>query len=162
MREFFKNIILNLYIYCGNRQAEKMTDDELKMLLDALCRVSVLYNYISEDDQKKIIEACLLSDKEYQNLNARVVSKWLETNGKKYFKEVAHIPGQLNAEPVEGEAREKWLELWKKELAKVETNFIAHEIKGSGSRLRESIEGPKEPSALEQHLLDQEKEKLNS
>lgn len=163
MREFFKNIILNLYIYCGNRQADKMTDEELKILLDALCRMSsTIYSYIPEDKQKEIIQACLISDKEYQNINVRVVSKWLDQNGKIFFKETAHKPNEQTAPPLEGEAREKAIQEFLTALSKVETNFGTAEVKGNGQRMREALDNSgiaKSPSAIEEYLIEEEKKK---
>lgn len=142
MRQFFKECLYNLYAYCGNRQAEKMTDDEIKFLLDALERISKLYHYIPEERQKEIIMNCLLTDKEYQNINVRTVAKWLELNGKQYFKEEAHQPVEGNAKPLEGAEREKWIETYLKAIASVTTNFTEglEQNGGSGTRLRENIE----------------------
>jgi len=144
MREFFKHCLLNLYVYCGNRQAEKMTEEEIKFLLDALERMSKLYNYIPEERQKEIINNCLLTDKEYQNINVRTVSKWLELNGKQYFKEIAHTDQtDPNWKPLEGEAREKRIKEYLEAIARTTTAFTSamdEGHKGSGSRLRENIE----------------------
>lgn len=166
MREYFKNIILNLYIYCGNRQADKMTDEELKILLDALCRMSsTIYSYIPEDKQKEIISACLISDKEYQNINVRVVSKWLDQNGKIFFKESAHTPNEESNQPLTGEAREKAIQEFLDAIAKAETNFTQATTKGNGARMREALDNSgiaKSPSAIEEYLLEEEKKKLNT
>lgn len=139
MRDYFKNIILNLYIYCGNRQAEKMTDDESKMLLDALCRVSAIYNYIPEEEQKRIIDKCLLEDKEYQNINARLISKWLEVNSKKFFTEEAHKETVV-FEFVTGEERAKWLEKWKQALDKIDSSFTVKPV-SNAELMREKMLG---------------------
>lgn len=156
MREFFKECVLNLYSYCGNRQAEKMTDEELKFLYDSLERISKLYSYIPEERQKEIIMNCLLTDKEYQNINVRTVAKWLELNGKHYHKEQAHQTIESNARPLEGEERAKWIETYLQAIASVTTNFTdGLEQKGNGARLREQLESsgikkdPKKVSALE-------------
>lgn len=161
MREFFKQIVINLYSYCGNRQAEKMTDQELTLLYDALCRVSKIYNYIPEEKQKEIIEAQLIRDKEYQNINARLISKWLEENGKNYYEQSHHKEKQEpeGYKPVEGADREKWLNIWNETLKKVEENFITPEIKGTGQRMREHFEAiaptPKEDSALNEYCNEE-------
>jgi hypothetical protein len=44
MRDFFRQILNDLYIYCGNRQVDKMTDTEITTLLDALCYISMLFD----------------------------------------------------------------------------------------------------------------------
>lgn len=159
MRDFFKQILSNLYIYCGNRQIEKMTDGEIKILLDSLERMSKIYSYIPEDKQKEIILTQLIADREYQNINVRTVSKWLEQNGKIFFSEVAHIPTEQLKPPLEGKAREEMLELWKTELAKVENNMYPDRRIGSGSRIKQHLDQvapiPQEESALNQYCNEQ-------
>ena len=144
MRDFFKNKLTNLYFYCGNRQIDKMADDEITMLLDALCNVSKLYNYIPEPEQKRIIEKCLLEDKEYQNLNARLISKWLELNGKKFFTEEAHKETK-EYQPATQEQKDFWLQEWRKELDKVTSNFEVRPV-SKGEMMRERLYGNTEPS----------------
>lgn len=169
MRDFFKQILSNLYIYCGNRQIDKMTDDEIKILLDALERMSKIYSYIPEEKQKEIILTCLVSDREYQNINVRTVSKWLEQNGKVFFQQEAHIPSEPTKPPVEGEEREKWLEIWRQTLAKVEQTYPSQRVRGNGERMREQLDGagivkpPTETSALEEACgVTEEMKKENS
>lgn len=154
MREFFRECLFNLYVYCGNRQAEKMSDDEIKLLLDALERMSKLYNYIPEERQKEIIQNCLLTDKEYQNINVRTVSKWLELNGKQYFKEEAHQETKQEGEPLTGEAREKRIAEYLQAIASTTQSFTSamdgHQ-KGSGSRLRDNIE---QSTGIKRYVID--------
>lgn len=160
MREFFKSIVVNLYSYCGNRQAEKMTDEELTLLYDALCRVSKIYDYIPEEKQKEIIEAQLLRDKEYQNINARLISKWLEENGKHFFTQQHHRERLTEADytPLEGEERDKAIQTYLDALARVQLNFSGgEEQKGNGARMREQLDNAgivapqKETSALDEY-----------
>lgn len=142
MRDFYRGIINNLYIYCGNRQVEKMEDADITALLNILENVSKRFSYIPEEEQKKIILHCLETDTTYMNINVRLISNWLMLNGKKWFKEEAHVPHESNAEPVEGEARDKWIQTYLEALAKVEVETNpgkTAEYKGGGSRLRENI-----------------------
>lgn len=168
MRQFYKHIVANLYTYCGNRQAEKMTDEELKTLYDALERVSKLYAYIPEEKQKEIIEAQLIKDKEYQNINARLISRWLEENGKQYFVQECHRQdkGRLTEAdytPLQGEARDKAIQTALEAIAKVGHPEAIVTPVGGGSRMREQFRGlatappkpeempaPKAPSALDE------------
>lgn len=162
MRAFYQSIISSLHIYCGARaQMRDWSDDEITKLLDVLEKVSKLYSYIPEEKQKEIIEAQLLKDKEYQNINARLISKWLEENGKSYYEQSHHkekVEGE-NYKPLEGEEREKRLEEWKKELQKATLNFTGEATTGSGSRLRNALndagiihEVPKAESSLDDFL----------
>lgn len=167
MRQFFKDIIFDLYNYCGNRQAEKMSNEEIEKLIDTLCRVSKIYDYIPEDKQKEIIEAQLLRDKEYQNINARLISKWLEENGKHFFSQQHHKERLTESDytPLEGEARDTAIQNYLDALAKVNLNFTGgEEKKGNGARMREQLESagitaPKEPSALDEYCEKQAQEK---
>lgn len=140
MRAYFKKIIFDLYLYVGNRQDNKMTDDEIERLLDALERVSKLYSYIPEDKQKEIIDAQLIADKDYQNINARLISKWLEQNGKVYFQQECHVPHESNAEPLTGQAREQAIQMFLTAVQNAGDNFTeAFKPKGSGTRMRENM-----------------------
>ena len=155
MRAFYKQILSDFHIYCGNRsQMRDWSDDELSKLLDVLCRVSTLYAYIADEDQQKIINACLIKDLEYTTLNARTVAKWLEQNGKIFFKEVAHQPIE-KFEPVDEQTRERYLKEWEKALLQVETNFTAP-TKGNGERMREQFEkaGIVKPPKTEQEEIE--------
>lgn len=146
MREFFKKEVLDrTYEIFGVRQTdeEKMSDDDIKFLLDGLCQVSKNYSYIPEEDQKNIIRACMLSDKTYRNINLRLVAGWLELNGKKWFTEIAHreTKPDENYKPLEGEEREKMLALWQKSLLQMTESFTeATKPKGNGAKLREQLE----------------------
>ena len=165
MRAFYKTILSRTYEIFGVNQLEKMDDGQITFLLDALENVSKLYDYISHEDQQKIINKRMVTDREYRNINARLIAGWFELDGKIFFKEVSHIPTEETKPPLEGEEREKWLELWKKELAKVQSSVIVTEVKGNGQRMREALDNSgiaKSPSALEQYLLEEEKKKLNT
>lgn len=140
MRAFFKDILLNLYIYCGNRQADKMTVEEVDTLLTALERMSKIYSYIPEEKQKEIILTCLVSDREYQNINVRTVSKWLEQNGKVFFQQECHVPTEQTAQPLTGEERERWLKKWEKALGETVDQFAERTIKGNGAKMREQLD----------------------
>lgn len=140
MREFYKNILLELYLYCGNRQFEKLTDAEVEKLCDILEKVSKIYSYIPEEKQKEIIETQLLKDTNYQNINARLISSWFEQNGKMYFSQDCHKPAESNVEPLTGEAREQAINMYLTALRNADENFTqAIKPKGSGTRLRESM-----------------------
>lgn len=153
MRAFFKEILLNLYIYCGNRQADKMSVEEVDTLLSALERMSKIYSYIPEEKQKEIILTCLVSDREYQNINVRTVSKWLEQNGKVFFVETAHKP-TVEHEPATPEQRAQRLKEWEEMLA-LTAETLTSPVKGGGSKLREQFAPlptiPPEESALNEY-----------
>ena len=157
MIDYFKQILEETYETFGTRQCENMDDEQYTRLLDKLVFVSSLYPYIPEDEQKKIIDKRLVTDKEYRNINARLISTWLELDGKIFFKEVAHEP-TVTHEPVTEERKQYWLDEWQKVLKQIETNFSANtERKGNGARMREQLdnagivvkEAPKENTALE-------------
>lgn len=144
MREFYKQVLKDFHLYCGNRsQMRDWEDEEISKLLDILVKVSEAYSYIPAEGQKAIIETQLIKDTEYTTLNARTVGKWFEQNGKHYFKEIAHVEKPVEGEIVTGEKRMSYLKEWEKALLNIETNFTKpgeYGHKGSGTRLRENIE----------------------
>jgi len=114
MREYFLNLLQNLDKFCGLKQYEKIMQlpthkEELNALLDILCRVSEQFKFIPEKDQKRIISDAVITDQEFQGLNARVIYKWLNLKKDQFFTEAAHMPTEPTVEPVTGEARDKWL-----------------------------------------------------
>jgi hypothetical protein len=96
-----------------------MTDTEITTLLDALCYISRLFNYIPEPEQQRIIRQCLMSDKEYQNLNARLINKWLSDNGKIFFKEEAHQEKEPSGKPLTIEEAQPYIDQIKANLEKI-------------------------------------------
>lgn len=166
MRDYFRSILKNLYVYAGVNQLEKMDDDAIRMLLNALENVSKMYSYIPEEKQKEIIDKCLLTDKEYRNINARLIAKWLEENGKHYHQQECH-KGRITEEeymPLEGEARDKAIQEYLNAISKAETNFTSAIIKGSGQQMKEQLESagivhnpiPPEESALNEYCKPKE------
>lgn len=143
MRQFYKQVLKDFHLYCGNRsQMRDWEDEEISKLLDILVKVSQAYSYIPEESQKSIIETQLIKDTEYTTLNARTVGKWFEQNGKHFFKEVAHVETKIEGEIVTGEKRIEYLKEWEKALLNIETNFTKpgdQGHKGSGTRLRDNI-----------------------
>lgn len=155
MRDFFKRILDNFHLYSGNRPLEKLSDEEVTMLLNILCRVSKNYEYIPEAEQQKIIEGQLIADRTYHNLNARTVAGWLELNGKKYFKEEAHVPTEGNAKPLEGKERDEAIQVYLTAIANATNNFERATTKGNGARMREQLE----TAGVTHEIKDQEVEK---
>lgn len=137
MRDFYKQILSRTYEIFGVNQLEKMDDDQIKFLLDALENVSELYNYISPENQQKIINKRMVTDREYRNINARLIAGWFELDGKIFFKETAHTPTE-SAPPLEGEERDRMLEVWKAEVAKANNSFIVRPV-SQGELIRESL-----------------------
>lgn len=118
MRAFLKQILIDFYIYAGTRPLDKMSDEEVQKLLDVLENVCKLYDYITEEKQKEIILSCLVSDKDYQNMNARLLHKWFSENGKKYFKEEAHTPIEIK-DVAPPEIADKYIEEFKRTLESI-------------------------------------------
>lgn len=169
MRDFYKKQVLDrTYEIFGVRQTDedKMSEDDIRFLLDGLCQVSKNYAYIPEEEQKKIISACMISDKTYRNINLRLVAGWLELNGKKYFVETAHKQTEITKPPLEGEERDKAIQNYLDALAKVNTEFSITEVKGRGAIMKENLEKagmihnpiPPEESALNDYCQQQVEE----
>ena len=140
MRTYFKQILEETYETFGTRQCENMDDEQYTRLLDKLVFVSKLYPYIPEDEQKKIIDKRLVTDKEYRNINARLISTWLELDGKTFHKELAHEP-TVEHTPATPEQVQQRLKEWEEMLKNVTTTFsVGAERKGNGQRMKEDLE----------------------
>jgi hypothetical protein len=139
MRTFYKQILERTYEIFGVSQLAKMDDDQIVFLLDALERVSSLYNYISEDDQKTIINKRLITDKDYNNINARLIATWFEQDGKIFFKEVAHKETK-EYQPATDEQKAFWLEEWRKQLNSITSNFEVRPV-SHAELMRERLHG---------------------
>lgn len=125
MKEFFLNLLNSLDKLAGLRQVEKIMASspnpkaEINELISVLIRVSEQFPYIPQKDQQNIISAAVVTDPEFNSLNARIVYKWLSAQRDKFFKESAHIPGEEDKDwvPVTGEARQEWLKKWERSLS---------------------------------------------
>lgn len=133
MRAYFLDLLNNLDKLAGLRQVEKILSSspnpkaEINELIDVLVKVSEQFGYIPEQDQKNIISAAVITDAEFNSLNARIVYKWLALHKDKYFKEAAHIQeSQKDWVPLTGEARMAKLKEWEAALQ----GFDEHQVKG--------------------------------
>lgn len=161
MREYFIQLLNNLESLTGMKQLERIGQkpnaaDELNKLLDILCRVCDLFPYIPNDAKKNIISDSVVTDQDFIGLNAKVIYKWLNLRKDIYYKEVAHIEGQNQPEPVTGEKRQEWLNIWTQELDKISDNFTVKPV-SNAEIMREKFMGNQaEPSS---YKPDQEKGK---
>lgn len=134
MRAYFLDLLNNLDKLAGLRQVEKIMNSspnpkaEINELIAVLVRVSEQFPYIPMQDQKNIISAAVITDPEFNSLNARIVYKWLAIHKDKFFKEAAHIQQQAeeNWVPLTGEARMARLKEWEKSLE----GFEDHQLNG--------------------------------
>lgn len=139
MRDFYKQILNRTYEIFGVNQLAKMEDEQVTYLLDALDRVSALYNYISPEDQQTIINKRLITDKDYSNINARLIASWFEQDGKVFFKGTSsYVEPEQKAEPLTGEARDKAIENYLQVIAQAENNFTVKPV-SKGELMRESL-----------------------
>lgn len=127
MREFFLELLQNLDKFCGLKQYEKIMQlqthkHELNLLLDILCKVAEQFTFIPEKDKKRIISDAVITDQEFQGLNARIIYKWLNAKKDQFFTELAHQQIEQSAEPLTGEARMARLKEWEAALAKCTFN----------------------------------------
>lgn len=164
MRPFFLQLLQDLYNLCGLRQWENINlqdEKEAKMqinaLLDALCLTADRFPEIPEEVKKRIIKEAVISDIEFNSLNARIVYKWLSLNRNKYFEESHHKESKqalINQQPiVVGEARDEWLNKWKQEIGAVTAKKVpaltADEIQEEGK------EKPKQPTYRSHYTPEQ-------
>lgn len=110
MRDYFKNLLQNLDKLTGMKQYEKLCQsekpkEEIKTLLDILCRVSDQFPYIPDEDKKRIINDAVIADQEFIGLNAKIIYKWLAQKKEFYFNETTEPV--IHPEALTGEARDK-------------------------------------------------------
>lgn len=136
MRAFFLNTLENLDKLAGLKQLDKIhaahgededgAKDEIKVLLDVLCRVSSQFPFIPDHEQEKIITQAVITE-EFHSLNANTVYKWLAKHKDRYYKQSHHQTKeeQEYKKPLTGEARDKMYDTWLKSLANAEQMLIA-------------------------------------
>lgn len=123
MRKFFLQLLQNLDKLTGMKQYEKLCQtkkpkEEIKMLIDILCRVCDQFPFIPDEDKIKIINDAVIADQEFIGLNAKVVYKWLNLKREFYMKEKGEP--EISPDALTGEAREKRLNEWLQALNKTE------------------------------------------
>lgn len=134
MRDFFLNLLEKLDKLAGLKQLDKIyavhgddilgAKNEIKVLLDVLCRVSLQFPFIPDDDQQKIITQAVITE-DFPSLNGHVVYTWLNRQKDKYFKQSHHEEKVVSAEPLTGEARDAKLQEWMNSLANAQQMIIA-------------------------------------
>lgn len=125
MREYFKELMQNMYILTGYRQEQKLTDSQLSHLLDELTRASNKFSKIPEETKRSIIDRSILYDKEFTGLTPRKVYQWLSD----YWQQLPQSSRQKLIEPEEEqkewlpadpEKAQKYIDKLKKNLAALE------------------------------------------
>lgn len=119
MREYFLNLLKNLDKLTGMKQYEKLCQmknpkEEIKILLDILCRVCEHFFYIPDDAKKQIIDEAVISDQDFIGLNAKFIAKSL--NAKKEFYMSQKDDVVISPEALTGEARQQRLKEWMKKV----------------------------------------------
>jgi hypothetical protein len=125
MKEFFLELLQDLQKLTGIRQFDNLHTDtkqgmeELNELLAILIRTCEMFPLIPKDAQKSILRHAVISDGDFIGLNAKWVYKSLQAQRDRFFKEAAHIPSEVPPDwkPVEGEARQEWLNRWAQSLS---------------------------------------------
>jgi hypothetical protein len=128
MRDFFKHLLQNLDKLTGLQQYHKLCQtpdprEEIKTLLDILCRVTDQYKYIPDVAKQAIIQEAVIQDPEFIGLNAKFISKHLNLKKEFYMKENEDVA--ISPDALTGEAREQKLKEWAEALSKVETNLVS-------------------------------------
>lgn len=91
MREFIKECLENLESLTGLRQLfflEQREDGakQIQIVINGIMDALSDYKFIPEEAQQRIIRQMMVKDQNYESLNSRVVTKWLEANkGRWYF-----------------------------------------------------------------------------
>lgn len=90
MREFFKQELKTLKAKTGLNQYENIgampdAQFQFKILLDSMELACNEFNYIPDNDKKRIIQEQILRDQDFTGLNSRVIWKWLNMNKDHYW-----------------------------------------------------------------------------
>lgn len=106
MRDFFKSELQTLKAKTGLNQFENMSampdkEKQFKILFDSLEMVCAEFQYIPDNDKKRIIQEQIIRDQDFTGLNSRVVWKWLNANKDHYWAIYqAKVEKQAQAQPV--------------------------------------------------------------
>lgn len=127
MREFFLNLLQNLDKISGLKQYEKLCQtekpkEEIKMLLDILCRVCDQFPFIPFEDKKRIISDAAIADAEFIGLNAKIIFKWLNAKRSNYIKE-SKDEVVISPDALTGDAMQKRLDEWLQAVNSVDVNL---------------------------------------
>lgn len=140
MRQFFLDLLNNLDKLAGLRQIEKIyashsdpaeAKKEISQLINLLVSTSDQFAFIPEKEKQRLIRTAVITDPEFNSLNARIVFKWLNTHKDKYYKELAHMEKveEENYEIVTGEKREEYLNQWLKALEPMQERINTTSVK---------------------------------
>lgn len=77
MKDFFKQVCQELHVITGLRQMETLTDEQIRMLIDELVKVSNRFGHFPEEKKKQIIQNSILQDTELKKLTPAKVFQWL-------------------------------------------------------------------------------------
>lgn len=83
MKDFYTQCLKDLFAFTGIEQVRWMLLDlkdgerNFDLCVEGMVQVSKLHDYISEEEQKRIVRRMMVEDKDYTNLNARTVYRWL-------------------------------------------------------------------------------------
>lgn len=146
MRQFFFDILNNLYKMAGLRQLEKIYEEfpdkkdhirEINALLDELCKVCGMFSYIPEIDIQNIIRDKIYSDPKFIGLNGKILFNWFDSVKGPYFaRSIEQVKIPEDYKPLTGEAREKMIDLFLKSVMAIAPPEKA-EFKGT--QLRNSL-----------------------
>lgn len=140
MKDFLRSQLKKLHLI-GIRQVDYLSKEDIEILLDELVKITKKFSYIPEPRQMAEIEKQLVEDLDAKDgLTLRNLWKWMYKISPLYWNATRITEEEMTPKgPIlEGEARQAWLDKWRKELDNVNTNFLQGG-KGGGSRLKESL-----------------------
>lgn len=97
MKDFYTQCLKDLYALTGIEQVRWMLNDlkdgerNFDLCVSGMVQTSKQFPYISEDEQKKIIQRMMVEDQQYTALNSRTVSKWLSQFKDVYWTDQTHF-----------------------------------------------------------------------
>ncbi len=103
MKDFFIECLKDLKDLTGINQLhwimqeckdQQEFDKKKDNIIKSMVLVSEQFNYIPEEDQKRIIRDQMIKDQDYDSLNSRVVWKWLNLY-KEHFASINNAPEEI-------------------------------------------------------------------
>lgn len=163
MKDFFTECLKDLYSITGIEQVRWMQNDlkdgkrNFDLCVDSMVKTCELFDYIPEDEQKKIIRRMMIEDKDYTGLNSRTVYKWLALFKDSYFRGQTHHV-EIEHNPAPPEVADKYLKEWSESLSKIGTGENVTGIKDLRVQQMKDKLGTKECKHID--FIEDEKGKI--
>lgn len=138
MKEYFKNLLKNLFLKTGLRQVEKMTQDQVDELIKELVATSNRFGLFPEDKKQKVITKALMLDEDLKSITPKKIfqylsNAWENLDAATKFNYLKSKEEEKEHNPVTGDAAQKYIDEWRQSLSKMDARHL--EPKKSSERV---------------------------